>query len=211
MKSTTSLLDDVDQAFSNLSKPSIMYTIPTNKILNRGEYQAVQHDFSGISRDEMTDEQYSMMLIDGALISDQALCYFLPKLAKTVFQERRNEDFLYNRLEKLDKNLLNQEQIQVVDRLITSLKKLEQEIELEEEVEVNAAQMDWEQELLQSESLENRLLLAIAQGDIANVETLIDQGANVNAKDKYSNSSLDIARYGRHTKIIELLQRAGAR
>lgn len=158
----------------------------------------------------MTSEQCSMMLIDGTLISDEALCYFLPRLAKAVFEERRNEYFLYNRLEKIDKNLLNQEQRQVVDRLITSLKKLEQEIEMEEEAELKEAQIDWEHELLESEGLENKLLLAISTGDISNVKALIDQGANVNEKDKYGNSPLDIARYGRHTKIIELLQQAGA-
>lgn len=80
-----------------------------------------------------------MMIIDGALISDESLCYFLPRLARAIFQENGNEYLLYRRLEYLDKNLLSQEQKTILEPLITSFKKLEQEIEMEEQRELKQA------------------------------------------------------------------------
>ncbi len=159
----------------------------------------------------MTYEQCAMMLVDRSLISDEALCYFLPRLARAVFQEGGNEYLLYRRLEALNKNLLNQEQKKILNCLITSLKELEQEKEMEEERELEQAQIDWEQERLASEKIENKLFLAIARGDIDNVQILINQGANVNKRDNHGNSPLDIAKYRGHTEIVELLKQAGAK
>lgn len=207
----TSLLDDIDKAFLSFEKPSIIYTIPADRDISKGEYLAIQHDFGSISREEMTYEQCAMMLVDGPLISDAALCYFLPRLARAVFQENGNEFFLYRRVENLDKNLFNQEQKNILERLVIKLKELEQEIEMEEERELKQAQMDWEQELAESKKIEDKLFLAIAKGDVNNVQSWIAQGANVNEKDNYGNSTLDIANYRGHTKIVELLKQAGAR
>lgn len=152
----TSLLDDIEKAFSSFTKPLIIYAAPTNTDITKGEYSAIQQDYCSISRDEMTYEQCSMMIIDGALISDESLCYFLPRLARAVFQESGNEFLLYRRLEYLDKNLLSQEQKTILDCLITSLKEHEQEIEMEEKRELEQAQMDWEQEILKSEKIDDR-------------------------------------------------------
>lgn len=207
----TSLLDNIERTFSSFKKPSIIYANPTDEPITKGEYLKIQHDFAGLSRDQMTYEQCSMMLVDGALISDEALCYFLPRLARAVFQEGGNEYLLYRRLERINKSLLNQEHQKIVDCLITSLKEFEQEKEMEEEKELEQAQIDWEQERLVSEKIEDKLFLAIARGDFENVKILINQGANVNEKDNYGNSPLDIARYRGHTKIVELLKQAGAR
>ncbi|MBW4637992.1 MAG: ankyrin repeat domain-containing protein [Gloeocapsa sp. UFS-A4-WI-NPMV-4B04] len=71
--------------------------------------------------------------------------------------------------------------------------------------------MEWEQEILGSEKIDDKLLLAIARGDIDKVKNLIDQGANVNKKDNHGNSPLDIAKYREHTEIFEVLKQAGAR
>ena len=77
---------------------------------------------------------------------------------------------------------------------------------MEEKRELEQAQMDWEQEILGSE----KLLLAIARGDLDNVKDLIEQGASVNGKDNHGNSPLDIAKYRGHTNVVELLNQAGA-
>lgn len=207
----TSLLNDIDKTFLSFRKPSIIYNIPADGDIIKGEYLAIQNDFGGISREAMTDEQCSMMLIDGPLISDEALCYFIPRLARSVFHESGNEYLLYRRLEKLNKNLLSPEQKEVLNYLITSLKALEQEMEMEEETKLEKAQMDWELEMEVSQKLEDKLLLAIARGNIDHVKNLIDQGANINKKDNYGNSPLDIANYKGHIKIIELLKQAGTK
>ena len=207
----TSLLDDIEKAFSSFPQPLIIYAAPADTDITKGEYSAIQQDYCSISREEMTYEQCSMMLIDGTLISDESLCYFLPRLARAVFQESGNECLLYQRLEYIDKNLLIQEQKTILDCLITSLKELEQEIEMEEKRELEQAQMDWEQEILGSEQIDDKLLLAIARGDVDNVKSLIEQGANVNEKDNHGNYPLDIAKYRGHTNVVELLKQAGAR
>lgn len=207
----TSVLDDIEKAFSSFRKSLIIYAAPANTDITKGEYSAIQHDYCNVSRDEMTYEQCSMMIIDGVLISDKSLCYFLPRLARAVFQESGNEFLLYRRLEYFDKNLLSQEQKTILDCLITSLKELEQEIEMEEQRELEQSQMEWKQEILGSEKIDDKLLLAIARGDIDNVKNLINQGANVNEKDNYGNSPLDIAKYREHTEIVEVLKQAGAK
>lgn len=207
----TSLVYDIEKLFSSFTKPLIIYAAPADTDITKGEYSASQQDYCSISREKMTYEQCSMMLIDGALISDESLCYFLPRLARAVFQESGNECLLYQRLEYLDKNLLIQEQKTILDCLITSFKELEQEIEMEEKRELEQAQMDWEQEILESEQIDDKFLLAIARGDIDNVKSLIEQGANVNEKDNHGNYPLDIAKYRGHTNVVELLKQAGAR
>ena len=206
-----SLLDDIDKAFSSFTKPSIIYAAPANIDITKGDYSAIQQDYGSVSRDEMTYEQCSMMIVDGILISDESLCYSLPRLARAVFQESGNEYLLYRRLEYLDKNLFSQEQKTILDCLITSLKELEQEIEMEEKRKLEQAQMDWEQEILGSEKINDKLLLAIARGEIDNVKSLIQQGANVNEKDKHGNSPLDIAKYRGHANVVEVLKQAGAK
>jgi len=205
------LLDDIEQGFSNFVKPLIIYAAPLDADITKGEYLAIQEDYCSISRDEMTAQQCSMMIIDAPLISDESLCYLLPRLARAVFQESGNEYLLYRRLEYLDKNLLSQEQTIILDCLITSLKKLEQEIEIAEKRELEQAQIDWEQKIIGSNKINDKLLLTIARGEIDNVKNLIDQGANVNEKDNYGNSPLDIAKYRKHTNVVELLKQAGAR
>lgn len=207
----TSLLDDIEKAFSSFTRPLIIYAAPANTDITKGDYSAIQQDYGSISRSEMTYEQCSMMIIDGPLISDESLCYFLPRLARAVFQENGNEYLLYRRLEYLDKNLLSQEQKTILDCLITSLKELEQEIEMEEKRELEQAQMDWEQELIGSEKINDKLFLAIARGEIDNVKSLIEQGANVNEKDIHGNSPLDIANYREHANVVEVLKQAGAK
>lgn len=206
----TSLLDNINKAFVSFTKPLIIYANPADTDITKGDYLAIQQDYGSISRSQMTYKQCSMMIIDGTLISDESLCHFLPRLAKAVFQESGNEFLLYRRLEYLDKHLLSQEQKTILDYLITSLKELEQEIEIEEKRELEQAQMEWEQEILKSEKIDEKLLLAIARGDIDNIKNLIDQGANVNEKDNHGNSPLDIAKYRGYTEIVEVLKQAGA-
>lgn len=120
----TSLVYNIDEAFSSFTKPLIISAAPEDTNITKGEYSAIQQDYCSISRDKMTDEQCSMMIIDGALISDKSLCYFLLKLARAVFQNAGNEYLLYRRLEYLDKNLLSQEQKTILGCFISTLKEL---------------------------------------------------------------------------------------
>lgn len=205
-----SLLDEIDQAFSGFKKPFLIPIIPEKGVLE-GEYLAIQQDFGEISKNEMSDEQCSMMICDSWLISDEALYYFLPRLARSVLQERGFEYLLYSRLKKINEILLNQEQKVILNRLIFNLKDIEKELEEEEKHELEQSWKDWEESLLQSEKINDKLLLAIARGNINEVKKLINQGVNINERDKNGNAPLDIANYKGHIKIIELLKQAGAR
>ncbi len=205
-----SLLDDINQAFSTFKKPFLIPILPEKGVLE-GEYLAIQRDFDKISKDEMSDEQCSMMICDSWLISDAALCYFLPRLARSVLQKRGLGDLLYSRLEKINETFLNQEQKAILNRLIFILKELEKELEIEEKHDLEQSWKDWEESLLQSENINDKLFLAIARGNINEVKKLINQAANINERDKNGNSPLDIANYKGHTEIVELLKQAGAR
>lgn len=175
------------------------------------EYLAIQCDFGSILKDEMSNEQCSMMICDNSLISDEALCYFLPRLARYALQEKGHEYLFYRRLENISETFLSQEQKATLNQLILTLKELEQEMEREEKRELEQSWADWEKTLLKSEKINDKFLLAIARGSIDNVKKLINQGANVNERDNNENSPLDIAKYKGHIKIVELLKQAGAR
>jgi hypothetical protein len=205
-----SLLDDIDKAFSGFKKPLLIPILPEKGVIE-GEYLAIQQDFGKISKNEMSDEQCSMMICDSWLLSDEALCYFLPRLARSVLQNRGFEDFLYRRIEKINEALLNQEQKVILNRLIFTLKEVEKELEIEEKHELEQSWADWEEPLLRSENINDKLLLAIAKNNIDDVKKLINQGANIQERDKQGNSPLDIANYKGHTEIVELLKQAGAR
>ncbi|MBD1890328.1 ankyrin repeat domain-containing protein [Coleofasciculus sp. FACHB-SPT9] len=206
----SSLLEDINQAFSGLKKPLLIPILPEKGVLE-GEYLAIQQDFGEFSKNEMSDEQCSMMICDAWLISDEALCYFLPRLARSVLQNRGFEDFLYRRIEKINETLLNQKQKMILNRLIFTLKDIEKELEIEEKQELEESWKDWEESLLQSENINEKLLLAIARNNIDNVKKLISQGANIQERDKQGNSPLDIANYKGYIKIIDLLKQAGAK
>ena len=106
----------------------------------------------------MTDKQCVMIICDGPLISDEALCYFLARIARRVFLQGDLEDLLYRSLEYLDTTLLNQEQKSTVNQLIDALKELEKELEMKEKQELEQSWIDWEQVLVESDNINDKLL-----------------------------------------------------
>jgi ankyrin repeat protein len=144
------------------------------------------------------------------MISDEALCYFLPKLANKLLQERGYED-IYRRLININPAILNSEQKEVIDKIIFTLKELELQLEIEESKELNQAWENWEESLRNSEDINDMLLLAIAKGSIEEVKNLIEQGADIKKKDSKGNSPLDIAEYKGQVEIIKYLQQLSAK
>lgn len=59
----TSVLNDIEKAFSSFTKPLRIYAAPVNTDITKGEYSAIQHDYGDISRSEMTYEQCSIDLL----------------------------------------------------------------------------------------------------------------------------------------------------
>jgi len=158
----------------------------------------------------MSEHQCSMRLCDIWMISDEALCYFLPKLANKFLQERGYED-IYRRLRNINPAILNSEQKEVIDKITFTLKELELQLEIEESKELNQAWENWEESLRNSEDINDMLLLAIAKGSIEEVKNLIEQGADIKKKDSKGNSPLDIAEYKGQVEIIKYLQQLSAK
>ncbi|MCP2727757.1 ankyrin repeat domain-containing protein [Limnofasciculus baicalensis] len=204
------LLSNIEKCFSKFKKPAIIYKIPESGVVTN-DYLDIQRDFGNLLPSEMTDQQCSMMICDGPLISDEALCYFLARIARRVLLQGGLEDLLYRRLEYLDTTLLNREQKFTVNQLIDALKELEKELEMEEKQELEQSWLDWEQVLVESDNINDKLLLAIFRGSLDDVKILIEQGANVNEKDKNGNSPLDIAKYREQSEIVEFLKQVCAR
>lgn len=130
-----SLLIQLEQAFSEFKKPSIVYSLSEQGVADN-ERLAIQQDFGGILIQEMTDELCSIMICDSPLISDAALCYFLPRIARMVLEKRGLEYLLYSRLEGINQTVLNEEQKAVLNRFILTLKEIEQELEMQEKKEL---------------------------------------------------------------------------
>lgn len=57
------------------------------------------------------------------------------------------------------------------------------------------------------EALNNALFDAVKTGDKAKVEALIAKGADVNARDNYGETPLDMAVDNEYKDVVELLQR----
>ncbi len=199
------ILANLEKVFSNFKKPAIIYKIPESGVVTN-DYLDIQRDFGDLLPSEMTDKQCAMMICDGPLISDVALCYFLPRIARRALLQAGLEDLLYSRIEYLDTTLLDQEQKSTLYQLIEALKELEKELEMEEIKELEQSWVDWEQVLVESDNINDKLLLAIFRGSLNDVKILIEQGANVNEKDKKGNSPLDIAKYRGQSKIVEFFK-----
>lgn len=204
------LLNDIERAFSELNRPSIIYAPPALGENVKGEYLAIQQDFGNVSPKEMSEHQCSMMLCDIWMISDESLCYFLPKLANIFLQKTGYED-IYRRLININSKILTPEQREVINKIIFTLKMLELQLKIEEKEELNQAGKNWEESLKNSEDINNMLLLAIAKGSIEEVKKLIEQGADLKKKDSNANSPLDIAEYKGQVEILKDLQQLSAK
>jgi ankyrin repeat protein len=58
--------------------------------------------------------------------------------------------------------------------------------------------------------IDNQLINACVEGGLQEVKELLDNGANINAKDEYGNTALILAAHKGHTEIVKLLMDSGA-
>jgi hypothetical protein len=128
-KEYTDILFELKEAFKSFRRPDIIYTIfdYDEKEKIDTERLMIQKDFANVDRINMDRYQCSMMIIDSALIADEAYFYFMPRLAESVISEYGDEVLFLIRLKKLDKRLLNKEQLGVFEKLITLIEQIEME------------------------------------------------------------------------------------
>ncbi len=55
------------------------------------------------------------------------------------------------------------------------------------------------------------VLFASAYGDLGTVKLLTEKGADINARDNKGNSPLSIARFRKHSDVVEFLEKSGAK
>ena len=59
-------------------------------------------------------------------------------------------------------------------------------------------------------TINDQLLKGASAGDLAGVSQALEQGANVNARDEYNNTSLNSAALWGHAEVVKRLLKAGA-
>ena len=67
------------------------------------------------------------------------------------------------------------------------------------------------QESQEKRQLEEAFLRAVLEGDRQQVERLLDAGVDVNAKDKYGRTAVEIAASQGWTQMVEMLQKRSAK
>ncbi len=121
------LISEIEVVFGQIQRPSTIYVIPKSIREIAPDELMIQADFGNLSKEDMTYEQSSMMICDHVLISDQALLYFLPVLARNTFSSGALFSMLISRLK-----LVKQENLSCPQKL--TLKKLIEELELREKL-----------------------------------------------------------------------------
>jgi hypothetical protein len=129
MNNSNQLLEEVKEQFSNFPKPTTIYSMepyvkePDNyRLMLQNKYA------SNISR-ELTLHDYSQILIENVLISDETILYLMPKLTELFLFQELDPFFFYSRLEIIDKSHLMVSQIDCINKLIEYAKDKESHLE----------------------------------------------------------------------------------
>ncbi len=93
------------------------------------EMSLIEADFKKLLKDDMKHYECVMMVIDGALISDEAILYFLPKLVELTLKDEGHHFLFSQRLKSLDISNLNDMQKHLLKEVITALKDYDDALE----------------------------------------------------------------------------------
>ena len=123
------LIIELKRAFPDVNLPEKVTSCATTKDLKDDfECISIERDFAQRNRESLSYKDCSMLIIDSALITDEAFAYFIPRLAKAVTNESGDAFLLRNRLKKIKG--LSREQMKLVEELISVCDKIENEIDL---------------------------------------------------------------------------------
>lgn len=121
------LLRALYKVFEEKGKPEILYAPVTLDYVDR-DREWIQATFASKSRNDLSVGEAVQLIIEHALVNDQAFLYFLPRLASAVLAEDRwHESSLYSRIELVDDSLLTEEQRKYLKMLHETLVALEDE------------------------------------------------------------------------------------
>lgn len=197
------LLTELEEAFSRLPKPKRFTPLDTE------EAQGIERDFLGIPPGKMTYGQTANLIVDLALISDEGVFYFLPRLARAALLEGGNAFMLLLRLQRLDLGALDRPSRALIEKLLLRLEQLENELDQVEEKDLREGWASWREQLLASGALDDRLLVAITDGDVAEAERLLSEGANIRARDYNGNTAISLAEMSGNAHLLPMIKKWG--
>jgi ankyrin repeat protein len=162
-------------------------------------------EYLAIPRDAIVDNTAAMMTVDAAMMSDEAVFYLLPVLARSALFGSSDPYLLSLRLERLDRSSLSAAQHSALDALLAELRAFDAELEQLEASAITEGRELWRKRLSGSPDPNHRLLLAADAGDLKGITEALAAGADAEYADELGNSAQRIAELYGHTAIVEVL------
>ena len=125
MNNYSEIIKKTEEFFSSQKLPDYIFIDDCGRNGDfKSEYDDMENDYTSTPAADFDYNTCAMLITDSALINDEAMFCFLPRLIKAVFEEGANEFLLLLRLEKIvvedDEDLKN-----LLDEIKSSLKKLD--------------------------------------------------------------------------------------
>lgn len=193
------VLEAVEREFRNAARP------PKIAIDDLGESRLIQRDFGYLDPEHMTYADAANMVIDAALVTDAAITYFLPRLARAAIEQVANAELLQRRLLALDADALSVTQRRAVEDLVDVLREVEHARDRDEAEEIEAGRRAWRRRTTQRGSTGDRLLLAAESGDLEGVRNALNAGADPRYQDELGNTAVELAKMNGHTDVVAVL------
>lgn len=197
------LLARLTTRFSRATKPRRLVIADTE------ETRAVERDLLLVQPDQMSYAQTANLIVDLALVSDDGVYYLLSRMARAVLFEGGNAFMLLLRLQRLELGRLDPPSRDLIERLLLRLEELEQQLCEAEEKELREGWATWRERLLASGTLDDGLLVAVADGDVAEAKRLLIKGANIKAQDCNGNTALSLAEMSGNAQLVPMIRKWG--
>jgi hypothetical protein len=110
------------EAFIHLQLPEKLLVEDAEKDFD----QDLLDEYKSMRREDLDYFKASMILLDAPYFTDEAFLYFFPMLLKQIFDNDGLLRPLINRLEKLDFDKLNPDQIDTIEDMLKTLKQIEE-------------------------------------------------------------------------------------
>lgn len=102
MNNYTEIIKRTEDFFSKYKRPEYIFIEDCDRNGDfSSEYDDMEKDYLSVPAENFDYNTCTMLITDSAVINDEAMFYFLPRLIKAVFEEGANEFLLLLRLEKI--------------------------------------------------------------------------------------------------------------
>jgi hypothetical protein len=126
-----SLITETKNLLKNKTIPKYLFKCDNKITESNSTYFDMNLEYSKLKPNEtMSYNDSAMIIMDGELLKDSTILYFLPRLIIAVFKEEGNEDLLLWRLESIDSSVLNPKKKSLLTKIIKALKEWESLIEI---------------------------------------------------------------------------------